>query len=238
MPNWCSNTVTIFSDYKEDLEDFIKNITDNPIVTDNSVDNNPDHFSMLETYLPIGEWDYDKAISTWGCKWSEVDLAISDISNYFESSELAAFSVDITFDTPWADPSEGIKSISKKFPSLIFGNTYYEQGMDFCGFYVINNGDIIDFAVLTCPETDGEEEYEFYDNLEIMCNHSILEFYLTKIKNNINSSMNTIDTSYCGTSFLMLKNTLSFVESKILELNIISLSSWDFLNKEMEKKGD
>lgn len=102
---------------------------------------------------------YDWCCENWGTKWGAYDVTDwVKVGKGFEAS----------YDSAWAPPTNGLVNLSKLFPSLSFRNCYMETGMDFCGYDVIENGEIIeadedkissDTGLKFCEERFGYEPY-------------------------------------------------------------------------------
>lgn len=115
MPNWCHNELEIWSDSKEKLEALIAN----------------DRF--FENVVPIGEWDWDKAITSWGTKW---DLMPSDLKNFeiYEVDEKAyKFKLRGYMDTAWAPPIGIYNALMEQGFDVCAA--FIEYGCDFCGMF-------------------------------------------------------------------------------------------------------
>lgn len=112
MPNWCMNTmIAKHSDpaKMEALKEALKK----------------DIF--FEHILPIGEWEYDKAVNTWSTKWEACDLSWAvytpTVNNHIE----------ISFESAWCPPEEVYnKMVSDGWNITAY---FYEPGMGFVGKY-------------------------------------------------------------------------------------------------------
>ena len=126
MPNWCMNSATIRGT-KEQIDALIAAAEKD---------------EMLEYLAPIGEWDYGKAIDTWGTKWEPHDIGIDgphkDDGDYY---------VHINFDSAWGPPVEAYVNAEENLGLKISGS-YYEPGMCFVGLYDMgeNNSYEVDFS--------------------------------------------------------------------------------------------
>jgi len=80
--------------------------------------------TLLEYLCPIGEWDYDTAVNTWGTKW--------DATNISWDLDEANSTLDLSFDTAWGPPVEAYFHAMEEQPIKIDAY-YYEPGMQFCG---------------------------------------------------------------------------------------------------------
>lgn len=110
MPNWCMNTATISGDIKT-LENIEKAAKEN---------------NLLEYLSPIGEWEYNTAINTWGTKWD-----VSEVESYidYDEGELV-----LNFDSAWSPPI-GAYQTGEELHNISVMAYYYEPGMEFVGKY-------------------------------------------------------------------------------------------------------
>jgi hypothetical protein len=117
MPNWCQNEFEIFSDSKEKLEALTVN------------------GKFFENIVPLGKWEYDKALSSWGTKW---DLIPSDLLN-FEIHEVDEKSYTLRgyMDTAWTPPIPVYEALMEK--GFNVSASFIEYGCEFCGIF--DNGD-------------------------------------------------------------------------------------------------
>ena len=131
MPNWCYNTLKIKGDEKELLR-FKKK------AKGSATDKTELSLEKLLPKPPNLPWD-QWTQKNWGTKW-DVHANIEEENEY----ELV-----YDFDSAWSPPLEGITTISKDFPKLIFIMTYEEEGCCFQGLARIENGDIEDHSITT-----------------------------------------------------------------------------------------
>lgn len=112
MPNWCMNTVTIRGD-KDKLKALLDAASED---------------RLLEHMVPIGEWDYGKALDMWGTKW---DVNNCDAA-YTSSDENEIY---LNFDTAWGPPTTAYENYTDANPDMHIEASYYESGMCFVGEY-------------------------------------------------------------------------------------------------------
>lgn len=119
MPNWCSNTVTFVNEPAmiDRVEAAVKN------------------GSLFEEFVPIGEWDYDRAVETWGTKW---DIGDWDIVDRAEST------ITVNFMTAWSPPLNVYDSMLDE--GFEITAQYYEPGMAFVGEYSSGEDRYYEFA--------------------------------------------------------------------------------------------
>lgn len=106
MPNWCMNSVMI-SGTQEQLE---------------AIEKAANEERLLEFLAPLGEWDYHKAINTWGVKWD-----VCEVSCYIDDGH-----IQLNFNTAWGPPIDAYNTAEQTLGLAIDGS-YYEPGMCFVG---------------------------------------------------------------------------------------------------------
>lgn len=191
MPNHCNNIITVSGPIKE-LRRFLSEVASEKsvfdfnkilpcpkelldvaspvrIVSQEEVDKNTRNGSInpgitqerhdeLVAKHGTASW-YDWCCENWGTKWGAYDVTDwVKVGKGFEAS----------YDSAWAPPTKGLVNLSKSFPLLSFRNCYMETGMDFCGYDVIENGEVIeagedkissDTGLKFCEERFGYEPY-------------------------------------------------------------------------------
>lgn len=115
MPNWCDNHIHIegpAEELKKLQEDFSTK-------------------GMLETLCPIGEWDYNAAVNTWGTKWEISE----DEVQHFEYDPDGPDHAHLTgnFQSAWSPPTGAIRTFLENNPDFSVDLMYYEPSMDFAG---------------------------------------------------------------------------------------------------------
>ena len=200
MPNWCYNRVYVYGE-EESMNDFVTSIThtvtddEGKSVTDHdlsllfpipeelriddvwfSSDNaTPEHLVLLEKYeanmakYGYKTW-YDWCVANWGTKWSPNIHSIGHDGNR----------LTILCDSAWSPPTGLLTKASKEYPSLVFVDTYSEEGMEFWGCDVFRAGEIIaehGYDSYHLPEPYATQhrlaaekmEDEFEDGYESLC---------------------------------------------------------------------
>jgi hypothetical protein len=114
MPNWCQNTIEISGDLQE-ITDLMYAMKDR---------------GFCEAVIPLGEWDYGKAVDSWGTKW---DLQIEDDCFDVVKNEDGTGTLFIDANSAWAPPIPVIEDLSQKFEVEAW---WVEPGMAFCGQYL------------------------------------------------------------------------------------------------------
>jgi hypothetical protein len=92
------------------------------------------------------------AIENWGTKWNPSCIDDWEIDESEEEMDIRIY-----FETPWSPPTEFVINASKAYPSLSFGNEFYEQGCEVIGEHLIQNGE---FKWRKEPEWDSKEGIE------------------------------------------------------------------------------
>jgi hypothetical protein len=103
--------------------------------------------SFIKKYAPLNPddpdfYDYDLAIEKWGTKWGDCNLSMpsSDKLTGHTPDEHGNICISMNFDTAWGPAAEGMITVSERWPTLVFGLTFNEQGMDFMGSVIFLNG--------------------------------------------------------------------------------------------------
>jgi hypothetical protein len=125
MPNWCSNNLTI-TGQTDRLKQFVsENITEEGNETRLN-------FNFVAP-LPEDQQEnwYDWKCQNWGTKW------IGDVY-YIEHAQGDALTIN--FSTAWSPPEPWLEKASIKYPDLHFHLLYQEEGLDFGGYFVADNG--------------------------------------------------------------------------------------------------
>ena len=187
MPNYCTNNLTVTGDAKE-IKRFHEAITAGELQAH-------EHFRILDNLFPtpkelkdttkgyygegtekqIKQEEMNKAnlkkfgspdwyewnCKNYGSKWSEFDGVFGQISDN---------EINATFMSAWSPIGEGIRNVSKQFPTLDFVLSYDEGGMAFCGGYAFRNGEIFadiegEYPSMTEEQSENEEYDEFYEQV-------------------------------------------------------------------------
>ena len=202
MPNYCTNNLTVTGDAKE-IKRFHEAITAGELQAH-------EHFRILDNLFPTpkelkdttkghyGEgtekqikqeemnkanikkfgspdW-YDWNCENYGSKWSDFDGVFGQVSDN---------EINATFMSAWSPIGEGIRNVSKQFPTLDFVLSYDEGGMAFCGGYAFRNGEIFadiegEYPSMTVEQSENEEYDEFYEQvleivkaIEVQCKEAL-----------------------------------------------------------------
>jgi len=125
MPNWCNNSFAITGNTES-----IKELWEAAQTA------NDGEFGLLNAIAPIGEWEYGKAVETWGTKWDVSDEGLEFIDNGDGTACITGW-----FESAWAPPIAAYEQLAADFDSCVIECSYYEPGMDFGGFWSSENGD-------------------------------------------------------------------------------------------------
>ena len=162
MPNWCSNSFAI-TGCVESIQD----------LWEAAQTAGPDgEFGLLNAIAPIRNWDYNKAVDTWGTKWDVSGEGLEYIDNGDGTASIQGW-----FDSAWAPPIGAYEQLADDFDSCVIECSYHEPGMDFAGFWSSEDGDeYCDNLTEQCalPEDDRsdlfnrlDEEYAVVENYEM-----------------------------------------------------------------------
>ena len=156
MANHCNNYATLYGS-KESIQEVIKRI--------NKHTNNLTHVLWWDTFhkvldLPINE--ENDVYELFGSKWFEVSIQNE------EDNEVTIYG-----ESAWSPMLPFWKKLSEKFNLKIQGD-FDESGCDFGGFFLVDNGEMIDekhFNYISYryieEGIDGVcDELNFYDHLE------------------------------------------------------------------------
>jgi hypothetical protein len=140
MPNWCSNSIII-----EGPADKIRALWD-------AAKANEDGF-LLEAMAPIGEWDYNRAVETWGTKWDLSDEGLDFVDNGDGRAQIAGWA-----DSAWSPPIEAFQSYANANDDCYLEIRYFEPGMSFIGVWDNEGGDAYWEDVGQLVESKADEE--------------------------------------------------------------------------------
>ena len=186
MPNHCTNHLTVSGDAKEikrfheaitagerqDHEQF--RILDNLFPTPQELretvkgfsangGQNPENAEKQKANMEkfgVPDW-YEWNCKNYGSKWSDYDGVFGQVSDN---------EINMVFVSAWSPIGEGIRNVSKQFPTLDFVLSYDEGGMAFCGGYAFRNGEIFadiegEYPSMTVEQSENEEYDEFYEQV-------------------------------------------------------------------------
>jgi hypothetical protein len=131
MPNWCNNNITISGPtetIKQLWDDAQNSHRWTEIVDGKEVEKIG--FGLLEAMAPIGDWEYETAVETWGTKWDISDEGLEIIEHGDGTAEITGW-----FDSAWAPPIGAYEKFTEANDDCDISASYYEMGMDFAGFW-------------------------------------------------------------------------------------------------------
>lgn len=173
MPNWCSNTISIYGS-KEKMKPIVDKLreiedTNDPIME--SLIGMPDKPS---NYVTNGWWNYN--LNRFGTKW---DVRVGDIPNLIIEDDNVLFD----FDTAWSPPIEFLQNLCKMY-KVRAKIEYAESGCDFAGVALIN----IKGAIFDRCMSYLEGIYHFFDyfweevdnTAEWACDEETLEEFMER----------------------------------------------------------
>ena len=112
--------------------------------------------SLTGTFCAL-EW----AIKHWGTKWNAYKSQMNDTGN------------SIRFDSAWETPEPVIKTLSKKFPTVVFTVAYADDDLGYnCATYKIQDGemfDVVDESLM------GEQSKDFASNIKYGKSYAMLQ---------------------------------------------------------------
>ena len=110
MPNWCNNTVLLTHSDPSKIQ-ALKDALSKDVFFDH--------------ILPLGEWEYDKAIRTWSTKWEAHGISWMQFDNKNQ--------IEISFETAWCPPEEVYNAMIEDGWNVTA--YFFEPGMGFVGMY-------------------------------------------------------------------------------------------------------
>lgn len=156
MPNWATNTLTIEGSPELVARFIDENKTDESIFSFTKSVPTPD--TVFQGNLGAKEREiygsnnwYDWNIANWGTKW---DATITDDEWFVYNEDRTA---ELNFETAWSPPVAWIEKASLVYPELVFAIQYEEEGMQFSGKVMANNGNL---TKLEDEEFVSKYEYE------------------------------------------------------------------------------
>lgn len=118
MANWCSNTLTIYSEDTKQLAKFKR------IASKKNKDNEDTDLSLANFFTEPDKNDwYNWRMSNWGTKW-DVKATLED----YDEDRLEYY-----FDSAWSPPTLWLERVSEEYPALEFRLKYEEEGNGFLG---------------------------------------------------------------------------------------------------------
>lgn len=116
MPNWCNNHLVLSGP-----KDKIKALWDKASAENENGD------CLLQAMVPIGEWDYARAVDAWGTKW---DISLEGLE--YEELEGEGI-IRGWFDSAWSPPVQAMDTYCLANEDVRVTLEYFEPGVGFIG---------------------------------------------------------------------------------------------------------
>lgn len=145
MPNYCSNRIEVTGNPDEILHllDFIKSSED--VAFDfNKVIPYPEEFARMDAEKESSGFTaggYEWRVQYWGTKWNAVDPFIEHNSS---SNDKIPNDVTIYYQSAWYPALPVTKALSILLPNLTFTHKYDQMQMDYRGYTVFKNGEVLE----------------------------------------------------------------------------------------------
>ena len=111
MPNWCNNWAEI----------------EGPVEKIKALHEAGKDEKFLEHMAPIGNWDYNDAVSNWGTKW---DI---DIGNLTYEQDGKRATIKGYFESAWSPPDQAFETYLLNNHDVNMQLMWFEPAMDFVG---------------------------------------------------------------------------------------------------------
>jgi len=112
MPNWCGNYTEI----------------EGPVEKIKALHEAGNDEKFLEYMAPIGNWDYNDAVTTWGTKW-DIDIGRME----FEKLDNDRATIKGYFESAWSPPEQAFLTFLYNNEDVNIKLLYHEPSMDFAG---------------------------------------------------------------------------------------------------------
>jgi hypothetical protein len=160
MPNWCNNTVTITGAAAK-IQDLWNRAQGSHFYTNAATGETEETSGLLEAMAPIGEWDYDTAVQTWGTKWDINTEGLQLIDNEDGTATITGYA-----DSAWSPPVDAFQTYANANEDVYLELKYFEPGMSFIGVWDSAGGDAYWEGVGELLNTTQDEDPVLYDLLE------------------------------------------------------------------------
>jgi hypothetical protein len=191
MPNWCNNLLKVLGP-ENDIATFTKRAVGYaPWMTDKEKANEKPCQLNFHSLVPIPkevvngdeagieQWEKEN----WGCKWG-ASLGGARHEVVSVSAKTVPTIAAHSFDTPWGPPIPFLKTVSDKWPTLIFLLDYDEPNMQFKGIAQAKAGKTENYHIVYGEINDTSKE-PVYAAMQ-----SALQFCLPYMEDLANSSHN------------------------------------------------
>lgn len=168
MPNWCNNSTTIvFNDFDKSNEAHVAFMADLVSAFTNH--------SFLEHICPIGEWEYHKAVDTWGTKWDVGGS--SDGCEILNDDALTSGVLILSYSSAWSPPIDALAFATGReglWSCLSINTLFVETGMCFLGEAHMIHGNYSEKFYEFHNVVSSEKYDEFCDKLS----SELYEFFI------------------------------------------------------------
>jgi hypothetical protein len=152
MPNWNSNTIYIAGP-ADKIRALWQRAQSGHFYTNALTGLTEETGGLLAAMVPIGEWDYDRAVAAWGTKW---DISLDNL-RLLEHTDGRA-SIEGTADSAWSPPIEAFEQYAEQNPDVTAELEYNEPGMAFAGHWRAENGVVVMDHTWDTYDTEEDEE--------------------------------------------------------------------------------
>jgi hypothetical protein len=152
MPNWNSNTVYIAGP-ADKICALWQRAQSGHFYTNALTGQKEETSGLLAAMVPIGDWDYDRAVAAWGTKW---DINTGNLQLLEHGNGRA--SIEGTADSAWGPPIEAFETYAMENQDVTAELVYKEPGMGFAGHWRAENGVVVMDLNWDTYDTDDEEE--------------------------------------------------------------------------------
>ena len=163
MPNWVDTTIQVRTN-NPILIDLLSSISENGAKEEN----------VFETLCPIGAWEYDKAVATWGCKWdlTEVNVSLEELDGRNKGYVV----VTISGQTAWCPPQGVVEYVYSHFNNQEYQASIRMEWIEEGGSYGIWEDGITQWEGEVNVEDVKNDTHEY----RLLCK----EFYLMDFEGN------------------------------------------------------
>jgi hypothetical protein len=160
MPNWCNDSITI-----EGPADKIRALwaaaqTGHKYINA-ATGAEEETAGLLNAMVPIGEWDYDRAVAEWGTKW-DIDLeGLEFVDGGQGRAQITGWAT-----SAWSPPLEAFQTYASANEDCYLELKYYEPSMSFIGVWDSESGDAYWEDVESLLNITQEDDAVIYELLE------------------------------------------------------------------------
>lgn len=160
QPELLGTTATLA--YPEPLESWAQGLANGDITQewyDELVSRNASIYQkQQENIAKYGYKDwYERNVAEWGSKWGDHE---TEVLTHDDERTV------VTFCSAWSPLNELIVKVSSMFPSLFFGLRAIEEGLDYAGWLIFQNGRDVEDRFASGEALEGINEETLVDYLE------------------------------------------------------------------------